>query len=25
MAALKEQVKIFIVQALACMDTPQQV
>ncbi|MDC5456887.1 DUF2280 domain-containing protein, partial [Acinetobacter baumannii] len=24
MAALKEQVKIFIVQALACMDTPQQ-
>ncbi|MDW5433044.1 DUF2280 domain-containing protein [Acinetobacter baumannii] len=25
MAALKEQVKIFIVQTLACMDTPQQV
>ncbi|MEB6666341.1 MULTISPECIES: DUF2280 domain-containing protein [Acinetobacter] len=25
MAALKEQVKIYIVQALACMDTPQQV
>lgn len=25
MATLKEPVKIFIVQALACMDTPQQV
>ena len=25
MAALKEPVKIFIVQSLACMDTPQQV
>jgi hypothetical protein len=25
MAALKEPVKIYIVQALACMDTPQQV
>lgn len=25
MAALKEQVKVYIVQALACMDTPQQV
>ncbi len=25
MAALKEQVKIYIFQALACMDTPQQV
>ncbi len=25
MAALKEPVKIFIVQALACRDTPQEV
>ncbi|MGM7368663.1 DUF2280 domain-containing protein, partial [Acinetobacter baumannii] len=25
MAALKEPVKIFIVQSLACFDTPQQV
>ncbi|MFT4020062.1 MAG: DUF2280 domain-containing protein [Acinetobacter sp.] len=25
MAALKEPIKIFIVQSLACMDTPQQV
>ncbi|MDT1832986.1 DUF2280 domain-containing protein, partial [Acinetobacter baumannii] len=24
MAALKEPVKIFIVQALACRDTPQE-